>query len=535
MSKKTLFHKFILTFLLFVFSLGVKAQLTVKEIVDLQTKSENDRRLNEVIEYGKLAIQNYKMGNNDTILWVAFDKGGNAAVESRRFIDALEFYLASIEFGEKYHISRSKSLGLNNIGGIYESFEDYERARYYFNKAYEEALDNNDHYMMAASLINLVNIESILGEVNNAKKNLNLLSNLSLHTPQETSYWKKLTEVSIALAEKDFEKALLFSKQTRDSAIYYQFSDALIALPVERIAKAFLGLNELDSTLYYNSLIINHNRSSESFPDLVINAYKSNEEVYRLRNKSDSVNKYKLLALHLSDSLYNRRNFNAATDLLIRYEDSEIRSQIYYLNDKIHLRNIWIIISVCAVGIILAVLITIQANNRRLKKANELLIEKNRDLHSQSIENHKLREQLANLYENSDKGEEESIEEKEDHSGSMSLSEQQYMILLRNINRVMEDVTKISDPNFSLTQLAQLVNSNTSYVSMAINTTYRKNFKTYLNEYRIQLAAERLLENKNHTIQSIAESVGFKSVSNFISAFKKIMGMNPSVFRKIST
>ena len=522
--------------LLMFTSLVTKGEVTIREIVDIQDKAQKERRLKDVIDYGKIALESYRNGNTDTLLWEAFDLGGNASVESRRFIEALEFYMASVEFGERINHTRSKTLGLNNIGNIYESFGDYERGLHYYMKSYESAKSNGDKYMMAASTLNLVNIYSLLGEIDKAKEYYNLLSSMNLHTPEETSFWKMLSRVSIALAEKDYDSALNFSKETRDIAEKNNFRQDLIAIAYDRMIKAYLGLNEIDSVIRFTELIIGDPNSINNYPDLLINAYNARERVYEKMRMADSVNKYKLLSVQLSDSIYNRRKFNAANDLLFKYEDNEIQTHIYKLNDQIHFKNTWIIIVLLVLFIVVGILIIIHLHNRSLKRTNELLISKNNDLYSQSIENQKLREQVVGLYEKLEhtNKEESKKETKQEESNSINLSEQQVMVLLRDINRIMQDPTIISDPSFNQIQLAKLVNSNTSYVSMVINNTYKKNFKTYLNEYRIHLAAEKLLENKNYTIQFISESVGFKSISNFISTFKKIMGMNPSVYRKFS-
>ena len=37
-----------------------------------------------------------------------------------------------------------------------------------------------------------------------------------------------------------------------------------------------------------------------------------------------------------------------------------------------------------------------------------------------------------------------------------------------------------------------------------------------------------------YNIHGIAESVGYKSTSNFISAFKKVTGMTPSLYKKMA-
>lgn len=89
----------------------------------------------------------------------------------------------------------------------------------------------------------------------------------------------------------------------------------------------------------------------------------------------------------------------------------------------------------------------------------------------------------------------------------------------------------------ALSALARLTESNTNYVSQAINSNFGKNFRTYLNEYRIKVAMKRMMDTDrfgNYSIHGIAESVGFKSDSNFISAFRKVTGMTPSLYQKLS-
>lgn len=72
---------------------------------------------------------------------------------------------------------------------------------------------------------------------------------------------------------------------------------------------------------------------------------------------------------------------------------------------------------------------------------------------------------------------------------------------------------------------------------MGHHQTYGKNFKTLLNELRVQEASKMLddFENYgNYTIQAISEDVGYKSSTSFILAFKRIVGMTPSVYQKLA-
>ncbi len=80
------------------------------------------------------------------------------------------------------------------------------------------------------------------------------------------------------------------------------------------------------------------------------------------------------------------------------------------------------------------------------------------------------------------------------------------------------------------------VKSNTKYVSFVINETYGKSFKTYLNEYRIAEACRRLVDQDNYgnfTIRAIHQELGFKTAASFVAAFRKVIGMTPSEYKKM--
>ena len=100
----------------------------------------------------------------------------------------------------------------------------------------------------------------------------------------------------------------------------------------------------------------------------------------------------------------------------------------------------------------------------------------------------------------------------------------------------MEDPEKFCDSDFSLERLATLVGSNSRYVSQIINETYNKNFRSFLNEYRVKEASIRLDDKEkygNYTMKAIGESLGYKSQANFIESFRKITGVTPSIYLKL--
>ena len=109
--------------------------------------------------------------------------------------------------------------------------------------------------------------------------------------------------------------------------------------------------------------------------------------------------------------------------------------------------------------------------------------------------------------------------------------------LFGQIKQVMDDINIICQPDFSLQQLAEHVGSNYKYVSQVLNECYGKSFKQVLNEQRVREACRMFNDAErygNLTIEAIAANLGFNSRSNFTVTFKRITGISPSDFMKMS-
>ncbi|WP_272149242.1 helix-turn-helix domain-containing protein [Tenacibaculum aiptasiae] len=86
--------------------------------------------------------------------------------------------------------------------------------------------------------------------------------------------------------------------------------------------------------------------------------------------------------------------------------------------------------------------------------------------------------------------------------------------------------------DLKLNTIAEKLNTSIHHISQAINENAKKSFPDYINQYRIRLAKQKLLEPKPDTIFAIAIDVGFNTKANFYYAFKKITGTTPINFRK---
>jgi len=106
--------------------------------------------------------------------------------------------------------------------------------------------------------------------------------------------------------------------------------------------------------------------------------------------------------------------------------------------------------------------------------------------------------------------------------------------MFQRINQFISVEKKYLDVNISLNDIASTFAITAGYLSKLINTHTEKNFSDYINQQRINVA-KKMIENpqfNHYKIESIGLESGFKSKSNFYSAFKKFTGQTPAQYRK---
>lgn len=91
------------------------------------------------------------------------------------------------------------------------------------------------------------------------------------------------------------------------------------------------------------------------------------------------------------------------------------------------------------------------------------------------------------------------------------------------------------EKGFNMSVAANLLNTNTSYLSKIINSEKHMTFNKYIRQLRIQYAMKIISTNdkySKYTIKALGESVGYKGASSFAKAFKEVTGQNPSKYIK---
>lgn len=95
-----------------------------------------------------------------------------------------------------------------------------------------------------------------------------------------------------------------------------------------------------------------------------------------------------------------------------------------------------------------------------------------------------------------------------------------------------ENQKPYQDSEFNIKKLAEFVDSNSTYVSKALNKIGNKKFNQLVNEYRINQVLDELENQMHHrfTLEHIYKEAGFSQQSTFNRIFKEKTGVTPSEY-----
>ena len=110
--------------------------------------------------------------------------------------------------------------------------------------------------------------------------------------------------------------------------------------------------------------------------------------------------------------------------------------------------------------------------------------------------------------------------------------EKKLTAVLERVCRVMDEQKPYLDSKFGILDLSRLVFSNKAYVSHAINSLLRTNYKQFINSYRVAYAEALMKKNPGLQVQEVAEMAGFGNPASFNIAFKQFKGVTPGKFSR---
>lgn len=88
-----------------------------------------------------------------------------------------------------------------------------------------------------------------------------------------------------------------------------------------------------------------------------------------------------------------------------------------------------------------------------------------------------------------------------------------------------------SDSNLSITTIGEEFNISAAYISKKFKKERGETLVSFITKFRLEKSKE-LIRNTNHSLNTVAEMVGFSHIRTFNRVFKKQEGITPSEFRE---
>ncbi|MCL2435743.1 MAG: AraC family transcriptional regulator [Lentimicrobiaceae bacterium] len=422
-----------------------------------------------------------------------------------------EFLIKALILCEKANYEPYEPRIYNNIGNIYYRFNKFDLAKFYYTKALSLAQDT---VVIVHLLSNLGTTEAEIGNSDSAFFALNKALQISKRN-NRINFGSIMNNIALTYYnEKQYDSTFYYVKIALDEARQQNELESE-AIYLSNFGHLFFEIKKIDSTLHYINLS-NAIAEKNNFFQTLAGNYLLLSKIEKSKGRYKTSLEYFEMHARLRDSVFSTEKFGEINQLQHLYEISKANQQIEQLvvEQQIKERTIHYqkTIGYIIFGVLLLlsfVLLFIYSQKRNLSRAHRVLFEKNLE--------------IINLQQ-------KSSEKKQEKKKKFVQNIQDDLI--DKILNTMEDTSIICDTDFSVDKLAVLVQSNYNYVSQTINNVLNKNFRSFLNGYRIR-EAQRLFSEPDaarYTIESVALQVGFKSRSAFRDAFKEVTGVSPNFY-----
>lgn len=426
----------------------------------------------------------------------------------QNFDQAFDYYLTANHIDEELH--NDKSATLLNMGNVYDNYNLHDNAIKYYGLAVAEAQAHRNWEIYLVAMANLV--------VKKAERGLSIRGDLDSYRRQVVpdsvplrQYVKYEIQGISQYCQKRYADAIryleLAAHKVDTRATPERFACALLAIAAT--CHAELGQYDKAVKVCQEALALSQQAKAD---DSRSSIYETMAKIYYQKGDSIRAEKALLHAFQLTDSISNKQKFNKANALQTLYDMKRRDEQMQI--DRERRRVLDIVYGVTGVAAFIIILLLL-ANYR--KSQRQLQMQK--ELYKQAVKESRLgsRTQRPVTGEGKADGEQAQIYDK--------------------VVEFMETSDEIYSAHFTAERFAELLGYKTRQISGAISEMTGKNFSTILGEYRVREACRRINDPKydQYTFAAIAEQLGFRSRTNFITVFKRVTGLTPSEFVRMKS
>lgn len=473
----------------------------------------------------------------------------SGALNNAGYIYMLDYYnypqayiclLKALDLAEEAGCKGVEACAYLNIGNIYAIYDDCEAALKYYKKSFYAAIEAKDYHNLLTVFANMVVTAMQENRVSDVAEENAVFSRLDIPQMPMLTYAREISRAAGAMTAGDATYAISCLRKAIASVDTDLTPERLKLITQLLVAIILDGQGHTRQAI--SELVDTEGKSGKEALDIQEQAARLIVGMYRKIHRADSVMIWQERQLALKDSIFSNQQYSRIRDLDTSFEISKIDTRLKQSESRRRTTAVALAVTVGFTAVVLVLAVLILQKNRRLNRQNHDLYRRNTEVMRLNENESRMRtayerriaECEDKLAQFAQKEEETQPQRKQRTSG---MDEETGQRLLEKIGRVTNDISEISKNEFSIDRLAKLVGSNSHYVSKVINDYYGKNFATLLGEARVAHACKMLCDMGtygNMTIETIAQELGFKSRSNFVTVFKKITGLTPSEYRKIN-
>lgn len=457
---------------------------------------------------------------NDSALSSVYNGLGLYAVNVENdYYSSITYFMKGIESAKRSNYQRLHSILLCNVGGVYFLKKDTTGLKYSL-ECYELGHKQNDAFLIYGGAINTSQIYFLMKKYNEALKYLKeaefLMDKNDFYdqTNVYSLFGKILFNMEDDLqAEAYFHKALEYARSANTSSLSNCYLDySALLMKNKRYKEAGM--------LLHNGIKLCNDKNSAIF---LYQLYESLSKCYEQeKNFSESLKYYKIYHQE-SEKYFNAEKERSLNELRVKYDTekqwNEIKQNKLELLQKEGKINLLIFI-LSLVTIIMGGLYymyyrknklylnIVRQNQEAIKKENKLYL------------------QIKQLQEGENK-----IELSEKYSAS-SLTDEKSSTLYEKLEILMREKQVYKDNFLTKEKLAEMLETNRTYLSQVINEKFGSSFTYYINSYRIDEAIHIISDPSNSIpLKALSAQLGFNSISTFYKVFQLSVGMPPSLYK----
>ena len=418
-----------------------------------------------------------------------------------------------------------------------------------YRKAYDAALAVGDWGSLLDAFNNVVSIAIGCNQLHDVKW---LISNFrGLNIPEGTKdllFSRLHCDAAEALMNGDTGRALACFERMKDTEATEGDVRALLQVWSD-VASTYYDMGDYVRCVAADTTAIGIARSHGQ-RDVAVSFYENLVKCYKKLGNDELYRKYYLIYLEQKDSMYYQNQLLDVEHLRFTSELEEVNGKMKTLAAEKRNQQLVAHGAVLVAALSVVILALIAYGYAKIRKKNRLLF----DRYQAVIKEHEEKKLLMAQYERqlaelkaagaqslttgevggTSKPEADEQERKYRYN---HIDEDVKDEITARIMQVMENVDEICREDFSVQRLSELVGWKYNYVAQVLSERFNKSFSAMLSEYRIREACKRLGDRErygNYTIEGIAQSVGYKSRTSFTLLFKKITGLSPSGYVKMT-